>query len=126
MSVKLRTRTPSPKTVTFDPSPPTTLERKRRLVQFRNLGTYGKTQPVAGGRLVGATGARPNNSSLVELDNLLEDLSTSRYANVPENGVNGAHSRPGSAQNSLDRPSSAQGAYNRPSVDDLLQELDQG
>uniref|UniRef100_A0AAR5Q693 LIM zinc-binding domain-containing protein n=1 Tax=Dendroctonus ponderosae TaxID=77166 RepID=A0AAR5Q693_DENPD len=91
-----------------------------------NTGTYGKTQPVAGGRLVGATGARPNNSSLVELDNLLEDLSTSRYANVPENGVNGAHSRPGSAQNSLDRPSSAQGAYNRPSVDDLLQELDQG
>ncbi|CAG9759708.1 unnamed protein product [Ceutorhynchus assimilis] len=39
MSAKLRTRTPSPKTVTFDPSPPTTLERKNQPVaaRFRNL-----------------------------------------------------------------------------------------
>lgn len=72
--------------------------------------------------MTGATSARPNNSSLVELDNLLEDLSISRYANVSENGVNGA----GTPQNSINRPPSAQGAYNRPSVDDLLQELDQG
>lgn len=37
MSAKLRTRTPSPKTVTFDPSPPTTLERKPKPMKFRNL-----------------------------------------------------------------------------------------
>lgn len=62
-------------------------------------GTYGKTQPVSGtrgytgvgGSSYGGTGPsggtadkrRPGNSSLQELDNLLEDLSNSRYANMP-------------------------------------------
>ncbi|CAH0555771.1 unnamed protein product [Brassicogethes aeneus] len=36
MSVKLRTRTPSPKTVTFDSSPPTTLERRPRRLRFKS------------------------------------------------------------------------------------------
>ncbi|GJQ80280.1 hypothetical protein Trydic_g12165 [Trypoxylus dichotomus] len=33
----MRMRTPSPKTVTFDPSPPTTLTRSYRKLRFRNL-----------------------------------------------------------------------------------------
>ncbi|XP_066146362.1 leupaxin isoform X2 [Euwallacea fornicatus] len=133
-----------------------------------NMGTYGKTQPVSGtrgysgtgGSSYGGTGAiggsgdkrRPGNNSLQELDNLLEDLSNSKYANTQENGLNGStgpgslgfvdgygsgtrspasYSRPSSAQNSLNRPSSAQSlrsqnSLNRPSVDDLLDELDHG
>ncbi|XP_066245808.1 leupaxin-like isoform X2 [Euwallacea similis] len=133
-----------------------------------NAGTYGKTQPVSGtrgysstgGSGYGGTGAiggsgdkrRPGNNSLQELDNLLEDLSNSKYANMQENGLNGSagpgslgyvdgygsgtrspasYSRPSSAQNSLNRPSSAQSlrsqnSLNRPSVDDLLDELDHG
>ncbi|XP_050509329.1 paxillin isoform X1 [Diabrotica virgifera virgifera] len=39
MSAKLRMRTPSPKTVTFDPSPPTTLERPRKLI-FRSRAEW--------------------------------------------------------------------------------------
>nr|CAI5841446.1 unnamed protein product [Callosobruchus analis] len=36
MSVaSMRMRTPSPKTVTFDPSPPTTLERRPRRFRFK-------------------------------------------------------------------------------------------
>ncbi|KAG5896459.1 hypothetical protein JTB14_002600 [Gonioctena quinquepunctata] len=35
MSVKLRMRTPSPKTVTFDPSPPIALDREPRWARFR-------------------------------------------------------------------------------------------
>ncbi|CAH1131790.1 unnamed protein product [Ceutorhynchus assimilis] len=128
--------------------------------QNANVGNYGKTQPVSSSRSYssaapagnyGTPGTteekrRPGNSSLQELDTLLEDLSNSRYANVPvpENGVNGsnagyndscsgsgnrspayANSRPSSAQNSLNRPSSSQGVHNRPSVDDLLDELNQ-
>ncbi|KAK9696427.1 LIM domain [Popillia japonica] len=37
MTTKMRMRTPSPKTVTFDPSPPTTLKRSYRQLKFRNL-----------------------------------------------------------------------------------------
>lgn len=36
MSAKLRRRTPSPKTVTFDPSPPTTLERTIKRLTFKS------------------------------------------------------------------------------------------
>ncbi|CAG9860622.1 unnamed protein product [Phyllotreta striolata] len=40
MSTKARMRTPSPKTVTFDPSPPTTLERKPRKWAFKNRSEW--------------------------------------------------------------------------------------
>ncbi|XP_076253215.1 paxillin isoform X4 [Rhynchophorus ferrugineus] len=218
MSAKLRRRTPSPKTVTFDPSPPTTLERKRvatprfaSLAQWEqylnalladlqntvsgtggvhsNLsagygslnppksgprhspvsdgtvykadgyetksGTYGRTQPTSvnrsygaisgGGGYVssgiggGANEKRPHaNNNLSELDSLLENLSNSRYANMPENGLNGTTPLPSGGYNvgyggsggrspaSYSRPSSAQNTLNRPSVDDLLNELNQG
>lgn len=36
MTTKMRMRTPSPKTVTFDPSPPTTLSRPFRRLRFKN------------------------------------------------------------------------------------------
>ncbi|XP_019878106.2 leupaxin-like isoform X2 [Aethina tumida] len=40
MSAKLRRRTPSPKTVTFDPSPPTTLERRPQTYRFKNAAEW--------------------------------------------------------------------------------------
>ncbi|XP_050310815.1 leupaxin isoform X2 [Anthonomus grandis grandis] len=133
-----------------------------------NTAAYGKTQPVVSGARAYTPGSgygsttpvgtgqdkkRAGNTSLQELDSLLEDLSNSRYANMPENGFNGSggpspgysdvyrnsggsgsgsrspaatYSRPSSAQNSLNRPGSSQSVHNRPSVDDLLDELNPG
>ncbi|KAK9881781.1 hypothetical protein WA026_017299 [Henosepilachna vigintioctopunctata] len=69
------------------------------------------------------------NNNLMELDNLLLDLSSSRYANISENGMNGTlnSSYNGSGGRSPhSRPSSAQSISNRPTVDSLLESLDAG
>ncbi|KAL3267932.1 hypothetical protein HHI36_007071 [Cryptolaemus montrouzieri] len=71
----------------------------------------------------------PYNNNLLELDNLLQDLSSSRYANISENGMNGTmnSSFNGSGGRSPhSRPSSAQSISNRPTVDSLLDSLDAG
>ncbi|XP_030760404.1 leupaxin isoform X4 [Sitophilus oryzae] len=122
--------------------------------QDAKLGTYGKTQPASGARTYGSGGGtvsgggygssgggaadKPHyGNNLSELDSLLENLSNSRYANMPENGLNGTAVSPGGYNGaysgsggrspaSYSRPSSAQNSLNRPSVDDLLEELDHG
>ncbi|XP_060529646.1 leupaxin isoform X2 [Cylas formicarius] len=102
--------------------------------------TYGKTQPLSGTRSNQSGGPnhvekRHFNNNLSELDNLLEDLSNSRYANMPEtNGTaasavhfDGSYNGSGGrSPANYSRPSSAQGTLNRPSVDSLLDELNSG
>jgi paxillin len=104
-------------------------------------GTYGKTQPTSGPRSPGygqhgytsgpASGEkRTFNNNLSELDTLLQDLSSSRYANTSENGMNGSLNGGGAYNGSgglspgtNSRPSSAQSTLNRPTVDSLLEKL---
>jgi hypothetical protein len=124
-------------------------------------GTYGKTQPTSGPRSPGygqhgytsgpASGEkRTFNNNLSELDTLLQDLSSSRYANtsgttpafwhflmfltnfvsIVENGMNGSLNGGGAYNGSgglspgtNSRPSSAQSTLNRPTVDSLLEKL---
>ncbi|XP_008192951.1 paxillin isoform X2 [Tribolium castaneum] len=101
-------------------------------------GTYGKTQPTSGARTPGygygsgpgAGEKRTFNNNLSELDTLLQDLSNSRYGNISENGMNGTLN--GSTYNGSgglsphSRPSSAQSTLNRRTVDSLLEELNPG
>ncbi|XP_044753530.1 leupaxin-like isoform X2 [Coccinella septempunctata] len=69
------------------------------------------------------------NNNLMELDNLLQDLSSSRYANLSDHGLNGSQNASfngSGARSPHSRPSSAQSISNRPTVDSLLDSLDSG
>ncbi|XP_045475431.1 leupaxin isoform X2 [Harmonia axyridis] len=194
MSSSLRRRTPSPKSVTFDPSLPADMDRRSRR-KFRSLSdwerylnalladlqntvpgslshnssriskhtpvntpksrnesfqsahegansplyskvSYEKTRTVSDSKSPSYASSANNhyvppqpqrrpggyNDNLLELDNLLQDLSSSRYANLSDHGMNGSRnsSLNGSGPKSpLSRPSSAQSTLNRPAVDSL-------
>jgi paxillin len=96
-------------------------------------GTYGRTQPLSGGRSPGIPPAKKSlNNNLSELDNLLHDLSTSQengshvYANAGNTNGHGYYngSGPNSPAYTSSRPGSQ--ATNRPTVDSLLEELNSG
>ncbi|XP_063907699.1 leupaxin isoform X1 [Zophobas morio] len=109
-------------------------------------GTYGKTQPPSGPRSPGygqhggvgygsgqtPTEKRTVNNNLSELDILLQDLSNPRYATTSENGMNGTlnggtyNGSGGLSPATHSRPSSAQSTLNRRTVDSLLEELNSG